>query len=69
MAEDLKDAIADSAQGPAEARGDSGSMRQHSLRDMIEADRYLAAKDALATTGNKPTLGIRMVLLSPPGAI
>jgi len=46
MATDLSQNIADNASGPAEASGDSGSMKQHSLRDQIEADRYLANKDA-----------------------
>ena len=48
MPTDLSSSTASNAQGPAEARGDSGSVRQHRLRDLIDADRYLAAKDALA---------------------
>lgn len=63
--EDLTEAIRDNAQGPAEARGDSGSMRQHSLRDQIAADRYLASKRAQA--GN--LLGIRLMRIVPPGAV
>jgi len=66
--EDLTDTISDNAQGPAEARGDSGSMRQHSLADQIAADRYLAAKNALADS-TKPTMGVRIVQLVPPGAV
>lgn len=46
-ATDLSTEIADNAQGLAEARGDSGSARKHPIRDQIEADRYLAGKDAL----------------------
>ena len=67
-ATDLKTDIATNAQGPAEARGDSGSMRQHSLRDQIAADRYLASKDALADSAKK-TFGVRMGQLVPPGAV
>ena len=63
--DDLKDTIKDNAQGPAEARGDSGSMRQHSLADQIAADRYLASKAAIANKG----LGIRLVRIVPPGAV
>jgi len=65
MAEDLRDTIKSNAQGPAEARGDSGSMRQHPIRDQIEADRYLASKDAMAAKG----LGVRLFRIVPPGAV
>ena len=68
MATDLSSSIASNAQGPAEARGDSGSVRQHRLRDLIEADRYLAAKDALADRTRK-TFGVRVGVLVPTGAI
>ena len=40
MAEDLENTIRDNAQGPAEARGDSASVKQHSLADQIGANRY-----------------------------
>jgi len=68
MADDLQDTISENAQGPAEARGDSGSMRQHSLRDQIAADKHLAAKGALDDS-TKKTLGVRLVQLVPPGAV
>jgi len=64
MAEELEQAIRDSAQGPAEAHGDSGGMKQHKLRDQIEADRYLGAKQA----ARSKTLGLRMTKIVPPGA-
>ena len=64
MADDLEQAIRDNAEGPAEARGDSGGMKQHGLRDQIEADRYLNSKKATQSKG----LGIRMTKLVPPGA-
>ena len=41
MADDLDNTIRENAQGPAEAHGDSGGMKQHSLKDQIEADRKL----------------------------
>lgn len=63
--DNLKDAIKDNAQGPAEARGDSGSMRQHSLKDQIEADRYLAS----ITAATKKRLGFRLMRIIPPGAV
>ncbi|QDU39685.1 hypothetical protein Mal4_40310 [Maioricimonas rarisocia] len=64
MADDLDDAIQQNAEGPAEARGDSGSVRQHSLKDQIEADRYLAAKRA----ARAKRLGLRLSKLVPPGS-
>ena len=63
MAEDLKDTIRENAQGPAAAQGDSGSMRQHNLKDQIEADRYLQSKEA----ARSKSLGIRITKLVPPG--
>jgi len=38
-------------------------MEQHSLKEQIEADRYLASKDA-ARNG----LGVRRTKMVPPGA-
>ena len=64
MADDLDTTIRDNAQGPSEASGDAGSMKQHSLRDQIEADRYLNAKKA----AKAKRLGIRSTQLVPPGA-
>ena len=64
MAEDLDNTIRENASGPKAARGDSGSMEQHSLSDQIEADRYLNSKQAVKSK----RLGIRMTKLVPPGA-
>jgi len=64
MAEDLEQTIKENAQGPAEARDDSGGMRQHGLRDQIEVDRYLNSKKA----ARSKRLGIRITKLVPPGA-
>jgi len=64
MSDDLENTIRDNAQGPAEAHGDSGGMKQHNLRDQIEADRYLSAKEAARSR----TLGLRITRIVPPGA-
>ena len=64
MTDDLADTIRENAAQPAKASGDSGSMEQHSLVDQIEADRYLASKQAM-----KKGPGFRMTRLSPPGAV
>ena len=64
MPEDLDQSIRDNAAGPAEAHGDSGGMKQHSLKDQIEADRYLASKKAAANKNR----GLRFTKIAPPGA-
>jgi len=64
MADDLQDAIRENAQGPAEAQGDSGRVRQHSLSDQIAADRYLASREAAKSKGR----GLVFNKLVPPGA-
>jgi hypothetical protein len=63
MADDLSSTIRENAEGPAEASVDGQSVKQHSLQDQIEADRYLASKDAA-----KKRLGVRMTRVIPPGA-
>lgn len=63
MADDLKNTIRDNAQGPAKASGDSGSMEQHKLSDQIEADRYLASKEAAKSKRR----GLVFNKLVPPG--
>ena len=51
MAEDLDNTIRENAAGPKRAAGDSGSVEQHSLTEQIEADRYLASKEAAKSKG------------------
>jgi hypothetical protein len=60
----LDDAIRENAQGPAEAHGDSGGVKQHSLKDQIEADRFLASKQAVKSKSR----GVRFTKMAPPGA-
>jgi hypothetical protein len=64
MADDLEDEIRKNAEGPAKASGDAGSVEQHKLAEQIEADRYLASKDAV----KKPRRGLRFTKIVPPGA-
>jgi hypothetical protein len=64
MPDEIKNAIEENARGPQSARGDLGEVRQHSLKDQIEADRYLASREA----GDKPTKSLRLTKLVPPGA-
>ena len=65
MAEDLDKQIHDNAAGPRRARGDSGEVEQHPLRDQIEADRYLNSKKAAKAKGFK----VGRSKLIPPGAV
>lgn len=64
MADELDTTIRENAAGPAEVQTDAGRVKQHSLRDQIEADRYLASKQATARKG----LGVVFKKLVPPGA-
>ena len=64
MADDLKDAIRDNAQGPAKAAGDAGSVEQHKLTDQIATDRYLCSKQAAKS---KKTRGLGFNKFAPPG--
>lgn len=53
----LEQTIRDSASGPAEASNEAGSVEQHPLRGQIEADRYLASKQAVAN----PKRALRLI--------
>ncbi len=64
MAEDLEQTIHQNATGPAEVSGDAGTVKQHSLKEQIEADHYLASKAAV----NKTKRGLKFNKLVPPGA-
>jgi len=63
MPEELEQAIKDNAAGPSKAAVDGQSVEQHSLRDQIEADRYLASKEAV----RRKDRGLRITRLIPPG--
>ncbi|MEX2670917.1 MAG: hypothetical protein WD294_02280 [Phycisphaeraceae bacterium] len=64
MTDNLDNTIRENAEGPAEASVDGQTVRQHSLRDQINVDRYLASKRA-ARAG----LGVRLTKVIPPGAV
>lgn len=63
-ADAITDAIKANAAGPASVSGDAGSVTQRPLSELIEADKYLAAKEA----GKQPNRGLRLTKLVPPGA-
>ena len=64
MADDLENTIRENAQGPAEAHGDAGGMKQHGLKDQIAADKYLAGKTAVSAGPTKAFVRVKIV---PPG--
>jgi len=51
MADNVENAITENAIGPKKASGDSGSVEQHSLTDLIEVDKYQLAKAASRRSG------------------
>jgi len=65
MAEQIEQAIADNAAGPAKAAGDSTSFEQHKLPDQIAADKYLANKAAMKRKG----FGLTIAKIVPPGSV
>lgn len=64
MPDDVKTAIEENAKGPAEVESDGARVKQHRLKEQIEADRHLSSR---AGASNK-TLGLRFRKLVPPGA-
>ena len=64
VADDLKDTIIQTAQGPKSASNDMGSAEAQSLPDLIEADKYVSAKNAL----KKSPFGIVSAKIVAPGA-
>ena len=45
---ELEDQLRQNALAPAEASNETGSVKQHSLKDQIELDRHLTQKAAAA---------------------
>ncbi len=62
---DLSETIEESAQQPKSGVVDGVNFTQHSLKEQIEADKYLGAKAAATTT---KTRGIAFTQLRHPGA-
>ena len=62
---DLKELLKTAASGPKRAKGDAAEVEQYSLKDLIEADKYLAAKEAM----KDPAKGFKRVKIVPPGTV
>ena len=58
-------AIQDAATTPASVASDGVAVTQRSVRDLIDADRYLGAKRAAAN----PARSFVRVKIVPPGAV
>ena len=63
MSDELASKIDTVAQGPKRVRTDAGEVESQSLPDMIEADKYLASRNAPAAAHR----GLRFNKLIPPG--
>ena len=58
----LQGVIAENAAGPRKVEGDAGSVEQHSLRDQIAAERFLASQKA-----TKKGFPLRFFKIKPGG--
>jgi hypothetical protein len=67
MSDELANKIDTVAQGPKRVRTDAGEVESQSLADMIEADKYLAARNATAASNTHR--GLRFNKLIPPGSV
>ena len=65
MAEEIESAIRQNAQSPESASADGIQVKQHNLRDQIEADKYLANKAA----ARNPAKALTRVKIVPPGTV
>ena len=60
MADDLKDTIKQNAEGPAEARGDSGSVRQHGLKDQTRLPAGRSRRTSTSPARRRPPQTVQM---------
>lgn len=61
---DLSDEIETAASQPKRVTTDAGSVEQHSLPDLIAADKHLKGEGGV----DRPHLGLRFAKWRPPGA-
>ena len=61
----LKETLLENAKRPRRVQGDAGSVEQHSLQDLIAAERFLQSQKAVQHKG----LGIRFTKISPDGTV
>ena len=63
--QNAEDALTNALSGPARVSGDAGSVEQHSIPDLIQADKYLSGKAAAAN----PNRGLMITSLIPDGTV
>lgn len=61
---DLSTTIADAAANPRSVKGDEAEIESRDLRELIEADKYLAGKAA----NSRPKFGLRSARIILPGS-
>lgn len=66
MPDEVADAIEQAAQDPKRVMSDGTEVEMPSIREQIEADRYLASREAANVTSN---LGIKRNKMVPPGSV
>lgn len=64
MSDEITDKLTDAAKNPKRVRTDAGEVESHDLESIIEADKYLASKQA----AQSKMRGLRFNKLEPPGA-
>ena len=69
MSDELRAKIAETASGPKRVRTDAGEVEAQDVASMIEADKYLAGKNAATGSGTNTRRGLRLNKLIPPGTI
>ena len=69
MPDDIADKLEQAAQNPRRVRTDAGEVEAHSLADVIEADKYLASRQAVDAGTNRTHRGLRFNVLKPPGSV
>lgn len=67
MASEIETAIAEAAAGPRSASVDGTNVNQRDLRELIEADKYIAEKAAAAAASTSPPL--KMFKIVPGGPV
>lgn len=67
MSDNIRQAIEQTASGPKRVRTDAGEVESQDISKQIEADKYLAARSAVAA--NNRHRGLRFNTIVPPGSV
>lgn len=62
---ELEDEIRENLSKPKRAKGDQGEMEAHSLKDQVEAAKFLSSD----TVAEKPHRALKYARIKPPGAV